>query len=61
MLAVSVPADAKVFVNGRATTSTGELRQTHRPVCSRTPPIVTRCAPNSFVTESRSARRKPSH
>ncbi len=27
MLTVSVPADAKVFVNGQATTSTGELRQ----------------------------------
>jgi len=26
-LTVSVPAEAKVFVNGRATTSTGELRQ----------------------------------
>jgi uncharacterized protein (TIGR03000 family) len=27
MLSVSVPADAKVFVNGRATASSGELRQ----------------------------------
>ncbi len=27
MLTVNVPADAKVFVNGRATTSAGELRQ----------------------------------
>jgi uncharacterized protein (TIGR03000 family) len=27
MLTVNVPADARVFVNGRATTSTGGIRQ----------------------------------
>ena len=42
LLTVSVPADAKVFVNGQSTRSTGELRQYHLAVFSRPPSIAYR-------------------